>query len=57
MITSGYIIPEDRLSYRKDDGCILSNFVRFEECTYFEEIDVDGNYVVYDRKRRVFLCR
>ena len=55
MITSDHIVPEEELSYRKDNKCILSNFVRFKDCTYFEESDVDGSYLVYDRKIRVFI--
>ena len=54
MSMSSHIIPEKKLAYRKDDEYLLSTFVRFKDCTDFEENDVDGNYIVYDRIRRVY---
>ena len=55
MIVSGHIILEEELSYMKDDECLLSNCVRFKDCTDFEDNDIDGNYILYDRKKKVFV--
>ena len=58
MILSGYVVDQKDLQYINDDGCILKqrqNFIGVEHLD--TKNNMDGNWLVFDTKRNVYIRR
>ena len=58
MILSNHIVEFENLKYRNNDECLLYKRKKFISLAALgDDDDMDGNYFVYDMKKRLYLRR